>query len=71
MVKSICAKYCPVPFCQTACPVGAISSGVKGSGENIRIDLDRCHGCGICRVACITLSRDRTLERKLPWISPA
>jgi ferredoxin len=31
--------------------------------------MDKCNGCGICRVICMTLSRDKTLERKLPWAS--
>jgi len=69
MLKSICAKYCPAPFCQVACPAGAITIAVKGKNENICLDTDRCNGCGICRMICITFSRDKTLERKLPWVS--
>jgi len=38
MLKSICAKYCPAPFCQVACPAGAITIAVKGKNENICLD---------------------------------
>ena len=69
MLKSICANYCPAPFCVTACPAGAITIAAKGKRENIYLDTDKCNGCGICRVACMAFSRDRTLERKLPWVS--
>lgn len=67
MLKPICPQYCPSPFCQAACPSGAINIATKG--KNICLDTDRCNGCGICRMICITLSRDKTLERKLPWVS--
>jgi Fe-S-cluster-containing hydrogenase component 2 len=69
MLKSVCPRYCPAPFCLTACPAGAIVVAGKGKNENINIDTGKCNGCGICRVMCITLSRDKTLERKLPWLS--
>lgn len=66
MLKSICPRYCPSPFCLTVCPAHAI---VVGDGDrNIYLDLDRCNGCGICHVACTTWSRDKTLERKLAWV---
>ena len=71
MLKSICPQYCPAPFCLSACPTGAITLAVKGKRENICIDIDKCHGCGICRMLCITWSKDKSLERKLPWISSA
>lgn len=69
MLKSICPQYCPAPFCLTACPAGAITLAVKGKNENICVDTDKCNGCGICRVICMTWSLDKALERKLPWIS--
>ena len=66
MVKSVCPKYCPSPFCVVACPAGAISVGTEN--KNIYLDMDKCHGCGICRIACITFSRDKGLEKKMPWV---
>jgi Fe-S-cluster-containing hydrogenase component 2 len=69
MLKSICPRYCPAPFCQVACPSGAITIAANGKNENICLDTDKCNGCGICRVICMTWSLDKTLERKLPWVS--
>lgn len=69
MLKSVCAQYCPAPFCLTACPASAITVVARDKNRNICIDTDKCNGCGICRVLCMTLSRDKTLERKLPWVS--
>ena len=69
MQKSICPQYCPAPFCLTACPADAITVTVKGKTKNVNIDMDKCNGCGICRAMCITFSRDKNLERKLPWLS--
>lgn len=69
MLKSVCPNYCPAPFCLTACPAGAITIAGKGKNDNICIEMDKCNGCGICRVICMTWSEDKTLERKLPWLS--
>ena len=69
MLKSICAKYCPAPFCQVACRGGAITIAVKGKNKNICIDMAKCNGCGICRMICITWSLDKVLEEKRPWVS--
>lgn len=69
MLKSICPQYCPAPFCLTACPADAIAIAVKGETKNICVDTDRCNGCGICRVVCMTWSLDKTMTRKLPWLS--
>lgn len=65
MAKAICSGYCPSPFCVAACPVGAIF--IRAGNKNIQLDVDKCHGCGICRVVCITFSRDKGLEKKMPW----
>jgi len=69
MLKSICPQYCPAPFCLTACPADAISFAIKGRNKNIFVDIDKCNGCGICRVMCMTWSQDKTMTRKLPWLS--
>ncbi len=69
MLKSVCPQYCPAPFCLTACPAEAITTPAKNETQNIYIDMDKCNGCGICRVMCRTLSREKTLERKVPWAS--
>ena len=69
MLKSICPRYCPTPFCQVACPAGAITIVAKGKNKTVCLDTDKCNGCGICRMMCMTWSRDKTLERKLPWAS--
>jgi Fe-S-cluster-containing hydrogenase component 2 len=69
MIKSVCPNYCAAPFCITACPTQAISLVAKSRNENICIDLSKCNHCGICRMVCTTFSRDKALERKLPWLS--
>ncbi len=69
MLKSICPQYCPSPFCLPACPADAISFAIKGRNKNIFLDTDKCNGCGICRVMCMTWSQDKTMTRKLPWLS--
>ena len=69
MLKPICPQYCPAPFCVTACPADAITITAKGKAENVCIDTDKCNGCGICRVMCMTLSQDKVLERRRPWVS--
>ncbi len=66
MLKALCPRYCPSPFCQIVCPTQAITVGTDN--KNIYLDLDKCNGCGICNVACITWSRDKNLERKMPWL---
>lgn len=45
---SIC-RHCEKPDCLPVCPVGAISQDRKGI---VRIDTERCEGCGICAASC-------------------
>ncbi|MEW6214754.1 MAG: hypothetical protein AB1478_06050 [Nitrospirota bacterium] len=66
MLNLICNKYCPAPFCEVSCPVGAISIAEKD--KNVYTDTDKCNRCGICRAICISLSFDRNLEGKRPWV---
>jgi len=67
MLNMICPHHCPAPFCEVACPSGAITIAAKQKG--VYLDVDKCNECGIYRVLCTTWSRDRVLERKRPWIS--
>lgn len=67
MLKMICSHFCSSPFCETACPVNAISISPKDN--NIYADTDKCNRCGICRFMCITYSRDKSLGGKRPWVS--
>ena len=68
MQTSICVQHCPAPFCLAACPARAIVSVSSEDGSRvIYLDTKKCNGCGICRVACMTWSRDKALERKRPW----
>lgn len=69
MLKVICPQYCPAPFCLSACPADAIIIAVKNKKKSIHLDTGKCNGCGMCRTMCITWSRDKALERKLPWAS--
>lgn len=55
---SVYPKYCsrikhkssPCTICFTVCPVKAIEVG--GPGETIKVDWDKCSGCGICVNQC-------------------
>lgn len=67
MANLICPQYCPLPFCETACPSGAITLNMRE--KNVYVDTDKCNRCGICRVMCITLSHDKRLEQRRPWVS--
>jgi Fe-S-cluster-containing hydrogenase component 2 len=67
MQNLICPQYCPSPFCEVACPTGAITVAVKE--KNVYCDSDKCNRCGICRVMCMTFSRDDVLARRRPWVS--
>lgn len=69
MLVVICPQYCPAPFCMASCPAGAVSVASKGKVKSICVETDKCNGCGICRMACMTWSRDKAFERKLPWIT--
>ena len=67
MLNLICPQHCPSPFCETACPAGAITISAKD--KNVYVDTDKCNRCGICRVVCMTFSRDKVFEGKRPWVS--
>ena len=60
MINVICPRYCPNPYCDSVCPEGAIVVEAK----TVNIDTDKCHGCGLCKVSCLTFSRDKGLERR-------
>ncbi|MDP3880464.1 MAG: 4Fe-4S binding protein [Dehalococcoidales bacterium] len=60
MIKTVCVKHCAEPFCVPACPSGAL----KVSDGEIVVDQEKCHGCGLCRVMCMTWSRDHTMRTK-------
>lgn len=60
MLKTVCVKHCAEPFCITACPSGALE--VKE--DQIKVESDKCHGCGLCRVICMTWSRDHSMRTK-------
>lgn len=66
MLNLICYKYCPTPFCEVSCPAGAISISKKD--DNVYVEIDKCNRCGICRGMCISLSFDRNLQGKRPWV---
>jgi Fe-S-cluster-containing hydrogenase component 2 len=67
MANLICPQYCPSPFCEVACPSGAITVAVKE--KNVYTDPDKCNRCGICRAVCVAFSQDKRLEQRRPWIS--
>lgn len=66
MLNMICNRFCPAPFCLTVCPVDAISISAKDN--NVYVDTDKCNRCRLCGFACVTYSRDRSLQGKRPWV---
>ncbi|MBI4284654.1 MAG: 4Fe-4S binding protein [Chloroflexi bacterium] len=60
MLKTVCIKHCADPFCAVACPSGALIV----TEDEIKVDSDKCHGCGICRLVCMTWSRDHVMRTK-------
>jgi len=60
MLKTVCVKHCAEPFCIPACPSGALLV----SDGRINVESDKCHGCGLCRVMCMTWSRDHAMRTK-------
>ena len=67
MANVICSKYCAEPFCANVCPVGAIT--VDYRENSVLADAEQCNRCGLCRTMCLTLSHDKNLERRRPWIA--
>jgi len=66
MLKTVCLMHCASPFCVSVCPSGALV--IKE--DQIKVESDKCHGCGICRVLCMTWSRDHTLRTKTrSWLA--
>jgi Fe-S-cluster-containing dehydrogenase component len=45
---SVC-RGCNEPQCEQACPSGALT---ERSGGGVRLDPDKCSGCGGCAKAC-------------------
>ena len=45
----IVCRACPDPPCQKVCPTGALTVR-KGGG--VRLNVDKCIGCGYCVDAC-------------------
>jgi Fe-S-cluster-containing dehydrogenase component len=60
MLRVVCLKNCPSPFCIQACPSGALM--IKDG--QVTVESDLCHGCGICRYMCMTWSRDHSMRAK-------
>jgi len=60
MLKTVCVMHCAEPFCLAACPSNAL---VVDEGQ-IKVDSGKCHGCGLCRVVCMTWSRDHVMRAK-------
>jgi Fe-S-cluster-containing hydrogenase component 2 len=60
MLKTVCVMHCAEPFCLPACPSDAL---VVDEGQ-IKVNSEKCHGCGLCRVMCMTWSRDHVMRTK-------
>lgn len=60
MLKSICMKNCPSPFCVASCPSGAL----RIEDNQVTVSSEKCHGCGLCRYMCMTWSRDHSMRAK-------
>ena len=67
MVNLICPQHCPLPFCEAACPAGAIT--LEAKEKKVYLDADKCNRCGVCRMVCMTFSADSVLEKRRPWLS--
>jgi polyferredoxin len=53
------------PFCQFICPFGFVSwLAERVSLVRVRVDHDRCGGCGACAVACPLDSAKHIVEGK-------
>jgi polyferredoxin len=53
------------PFCQFICPFGFVSwLAERFSFVRVRVDHDRCGGCGACAVACPLQSAKHIVEGK-------
>lgn len=46
----VVCRGCKDPFCAKVCPTGALVPKEEGG---VRVELDRCIGCGYCREACL------------------
>ena len=46
----VVCRACVDPPCVKVCPTGAL---VPREGRGVRLDTDKCIGCGRCREACI------------------
>jgi polyferredoxin len=54
------------PFCQFICPFGFVSwLAERLSLVRVRVDHDRCNGCGACSRACPLQSAKHKVERKM------
>lgn len=60
MSTVICSKYCPIPYCQVSCPMGALTIGDRG----VLVASEKCHACGLCKVACMAWSLDKNLQKR-------
>lgn len=48
--SALTCNQCADPACMQVCPVGAISK--SQTDGVVRIDVDRCVGCGLCTLSC-------------------
>lgn len=61
----VVCRSCQDPPCARACPYGALQIT---AGHGVRLNADKCIGCGRCRSACIIGAVFWNQEQKKPQI---
>lgn len=65
MMRMVCRYGCRVPYCQSVCPMKAITVEVR----SVHVESESCIGCGTCRYVCGVFGLEKGLEKKpVDWL---